>query len=126
MAIHAWALAMQSSTDGAGVLFSLIFLAAMVFLIASFWKVFTKAGQPGWASIIPIYNAIVWLRIAGRPGWWIILLLIPIVGFVIAIVVSIDFAKKFGKGAGFAMGLVFLGFIFYPILAWGSAQYSGA
>ena len=126
MAIHAWALALQSSTDGTGVLFSMIFLAAMVFLIASFWKVFTKAGQPGWASIIPIYNAIVWLRIAGRPGWWIILLLIPIVGFVIAIVVSIDFAKKFGKGAGFAMGLVFLGFIFYPILAWGSAQYSGA
>ena len=126
MAIHAWALALQSSTDGTGVLFSMIFLAAMVFLIASFWKVFTKAGQPGWASIIPIYNAIVWLRIAGRPGWWFILLLIPIVGFVIAIVVSIDFAKKFGKGAGFAMGLVFLGFIFYPILAWGSAQYSGA
>jgi len=126
MAIHAWALALQSSTDGTGVLFSLILLAAMVFLIASFWKVFTKAGQPGWASIIPIYNAIVWLRIAGRPGWWFILLLIPIVGFVIAIVVSIDFAKKFGKGAGFAMGLVFLGFIFYPILAWGSAQYGGA
>ena len=126
MAIHAWALALQSSTDGTGVLFSMIFLAAMVFLIASFWKVFTKAGQPGWASIIPIYNAIVWLRIAGRPGWWIILLLIPIVGFVIAIVVSIDFAKKFGKGAGFAMGLVFLGFIFYPILAWGSAKYSRA
>jgi hypothetical protein len=126
MAIHAWALALQSSTDGTGVLFSMIFLAAMVFLIASFWKVFTKAGQPGWASIIPIYNAIVWLRIAGRPGWWFILLLIPIVGFVIAIVVSIDFAKKFGKGAGFAMGLVFLGFIFYPILAWGSAQYGGA
>lgn len=126
MAIHAWALALQSSTDGTGVLFSLILLAAMVFLIASFWKVFTKAGQPGWASIIPIYNAIVWLRIAGRPGWWFILLLIPIVGFVIAIVVSIDFAKKFGKGAGFAMGLVFLGFIFYPILAWGSAKYSRA
>ena len=126
MAIHAWALALQSSTDGTGVLFSMIFLAAMVFLIASFWKVFTKAGQPGWASIIPIYNAIVWLRIAGRPGWWFILLLIPIVGFVIAIVVSIDFAKKFGKGAGFAMGLVFLGFIFYPILAWGSAKYSRA
>jgi len=126
MAIHAWALALQSSTDGTGALFFLIFLALAVFFIAACWKVFTKAGQPGWASIIPIYNAIVWLRIAGRPGWWILLFLIPIVGFVIAIVVSIDFARKFGKGAGFAMGLVFLGFIFYPILAWGSAQYSGA
>jgi len=126
MAIHAWALALQSSSDGIGGLFSLIFLALAVFIIVTFWKIFTKAGQPGWAAIIPIYNIIVWLRIAGRPGWWIILLLIPIVGFVIAIVASIDFAKKFGKGAGFAMGLVFLGIIFYPILAWGSAQYSGA
>jgi hypothetical protein len=124
MAVHAWALALQSSSDSVGGLFSLIFLAVMVFFIAAFWKIFTKAGQPGWAAIIPIYNMIVWLRIAGRPGWWIILLLIPIVGFVIAIVASIDFARKFGKGAGFAMGLVFLGFIFYPILAWGSAQYS--
>jgi len=126
MAIHAWALALQSSSDIVGGLFPLIFLTLAVFCIAAFWKVFTKAGQPGWAAIIPIYNIIVWLRIAGRPGWWIILLLIPIVGFVIAIVASIDFAKKFGKGAGFAMGLVFLGIIFYPILAWGSAQYSGA
>jgi hypothetical protein len=117
---------MQSSSDSGGALFSLIVLAVMVFLIAAFWKVFTKAGQPGWAAIIPIYNAIVWLRIAGRPGWWIILILIPIVGFVIAIMVSVDLARKFGKGAGFGLGLVFLGFIFYPILAWGSAQYSGA
>jgi len=126
MAVHAWALAMQSTSDSGGALFSLIVLAVMVFLIAAFWKVFTKAGQPGWAAIIPIYNAIVWLRIAGRPGWWIILILIPIVGFVIAIMVSVDLARKFGKGAGFGLGLVFLGFIFYPILAWGSAQYSGA
>jgi len=126
MAVHAWALAMQSSSDGTGVLFSLICLALAVLIIAAFWKVFTKAGQPGWAAIIPIYNIVVWLRIAGRPGWWIILLLIPIVGAVIAIVVSIDLAKKFGKGAGFGLGLALLGFIFYPILAWGSAQYSGA
>jgi len=126
MAIHAWALALQSTSDSGGALFFLIFLALAVLLIAAFWKVFTKAGQPGWAAIIPIYNIIVWLRIAGRSGWWIILLLIPIVGAVIAIVVSIDLARKFGKGAGFGLGLAFLGFIFYPILAWGSAEYSGA
>lgn len=126
MATHAWPLALQSTSDSGGALFFLIFLALAVFFIAACWKVFTKAGQPGWASIIPIYNAIVWLRIAGRPGWWILLFLIPIVGFVIAIVVSIDFARKFGKGAGFGLGLIFLGLIFYPILAWGSAQYSGA
>jgi uncharacterized membrane protein YoaK (UPF0700 family) len=117
---------MQADLENVIRLFALIPLALGVLAIAAFWKVFTKAWQPGWAAIIPIYNIIVWLRIAGRPGWWIILLLIPIVNFVLAIVVSIDFARKFGKGAVFGLGLVFVGFIFYPILAWGSAQYSGA
>ena len=101
-------------------------MAIAIFVLVAMWKVYQKAGKPGWAAIIPIYNIIVWLRIAGRSGWWIILLLIPIVGAVIAIVVSIDLARKFGKGAGFGLGLAFLGFIFYPILAWGSAEYSGA
>ncbi|MEK6770141.1 MAG: DUF5684 domain-containing protein [Pseudomonadota bacterium] len=103
----------------------LIYLAVFIFLIASFWKVFTKAGQPGWASIIPIYNFIVMLQIVGRPWWWILLLLIPIVGIVIAIIVSIDMAKSFGKGVGFGIGLALLGIIFYPILGFGGAKYQG-
>jgi len=98
-------------------------LAVVVLLIASMWEVFTKAGKPGWAAIIPIYNLIVILQIAGKPIWWFFLLLIPLVNLVVGIMTYVAFAKNFGKGVGFALGLIFLGFIFFPILAWGSAQY---
>jgi hypothetical protein len=103
----------------------IIYLAIIVLMIASMWKVFVKAGKPGWAAIVPIYNIIVLLQIVGRPTWWIILFLIPIVSIVIMIMVMIDFAKSFGKGGGFAAGLILLGFIFLPILAFGDAQYVG-
>ena len=106
-------------------IFLVVQLAIIIFLIASIWKVFTKAGQPGWASIIPIYNIIVMLQIVGRPWWWILLLLIPIVNLVIFIIISIDMAKSFGKGAGFGIGLFLLGIIFYPILGFGNATYQG-
>jgi len=94
-------------------------------MIASVWKVFVKAGQPGWAAIIPIYNTLIQLRIVARPWWWILLLLVPIVNIVILFMMSIELAKRFGKGTGFGVGLVFLSFIFYPILGFGSAQYLG-
>jgi hypothetical protein len=97
----------------------------MVVMIVSLWKVFTKAGQPGWAAIVPIYNIVVLLQIVGRPMWWLVLCLIPLVNLVAAIILAIDLAKSFGKGAGFGLGLIFLGFIFYPILGFGSARYSG-
>jgi hypothetical protein len=95
-------------------------------LIVAMWKVFTKAGQPGWASIIPIYNLYIWCKIVGRPGWWIILMLIPFVNIIVGIILCIDMAKSFGKGAGFGVGLALLGIIFLPILGFGSAQYQGA
>jgi hypothetical protein len=104
----------------------LIYLAIVAVVLVGMWKVFTKAGQPGWAIFIPIYNGIVWLRIAGKPWWWFLLLLIPIVGIVIAVLATIDFAKNFGKGGGFVVGMLFLPFIFYPILGFGDAQYLGA
>jgi hypothetical protein len=110
--------------DGAGSAFGLIiWLAIVVFMIASMWKVFTKAGQPGWGCLIPIYNVYLICKIAGKPGWWVLLYLIPIVSIIISIIVMIDFARAFGKGAGFGLGLAFLGLIFFPILAFGSAQY---
>src|SRR4030095_12401751 len=90
------------------------------------WKVFTKAGQPGWASLIPIYNLYIWCKIVGRPGWWIILLLIPFVNIIVGIILCIDMAKSFGKGVGFGIGLALLGIIFWPILGFGSAQYQGS
>lgn len=104
---------------------TIIGLLVAVVLIAAMWKIFTKAGQPGWASIIPIYNIYIWCKIVGRSAWWIILLLIPFVNFIIGIILCIDLAKSFGKGAGFGLGLAFLGFIFFPILGFGSAQYQG-
>jgi Family of unknown function (DUF5684) len=97
-----------------------------VVAIAGMWKVFAKAGQPGWAAIIPIYNFIILLKIGGKPLWWIILMFIPIANLVVLIILSIAVAGKFGKGTGFGLGLAFLYFIFYPILGFGSAQYQGA
>ena len=82
-------------------LFMLCYFGLIIFLIASVWKVYTKAGQPGWACIIPFYNIYVLLKIVGRPGWWLVLMLIPLVNLVIAILVAIDLAKVFGKGTGF-------------------------
>ena len=108
---------------GMGMFAMLLWLAVVVLIIASFWIVFTKAGQPGWACIVPIYNIIILLQIARKPLWWIILMLIPLVNIVIGILVVIEIAKNFGKSAGFGIGLLFLPFIFYPILAWGDARY---
>jgi hypothetical protein len=103
----------------------IIGLLIALFLIVAMWKVFTKAGQPGWASIIPIYNLYIWCKIVGRPGWWVLLMLIPFVNFIIGIILCIDMAKSFGKGVGFGVGLLLLGIIFLPILGFGSAQYQG-
>ena len=117
----------QTSVGGAigGTVGGVIGLIVGVLMIAAMWKVFSKAGQPGWAAIIPIYNIYVMCKIAGRPGWWLLLFLIPLVNFIIIIIICIDIAKNFGKGAGFGLGLAFLGIIFWPILGFGSAQYQG-
>lgn len=98
----------------------------VVLMIAALWKVFSKAGQPGWAAIIPIVNTYFLIRVAGRSGWWLILMFIPVVNFIIWIILCIDVAKNFGKGTGFGIGLLFLPFIFFLILGFGSAQYQGA
>jgi hypothetical protein len=111
--------------DGIGIFGIIFYLAFIILIVAALWRVFEKAGRPGWAAIIPIYNIIVLLEIVKRPVWWIILLLIPIVNFIMSFIVNIDLAKQFGKGAGFGVGLTLLGFIFYPILGFGDAQYQG-
>jgi hypothetical protein len=105
--------------------FIFIWVALAILMIASMWKIFVKAGQPGWAALIPIYNIYVLLQVAGKPGWWLILMLIPVVNFIIGILVAVAVAARFGKGAGFAIGLLLLPMIFYPILGFGSAQYIG-
>lgn len=117
----------SSSSQGQapGPLFWIFYLAFTILMIAAWWKIFTKAGQPGWACIIPIYNLYVWCKIVGRPWWWILLMLIPFVNFIILIILIIDLAKSFGKGVGFGIGLLLLAVIFFPILGFGSAQYQG-
>ena len=104
-------------------LLPLIQLVIVIVIIAGMWKTLVKAGQPGWAILIPFYNIYVLLKVAGRPGWWLILCLIPLVNLVVVVIMCIDIARKFGKGTGFAVGLFFLGFIFYPILGFGDATY---
>lgn len=117
------ALQAEQANSQLGVGAIIAYAIVMLLIIASQWKVYTKAGKPGWAVLIPIYNIIVLLEIVRKPIWWIVLLLIPIVNFVILIIINVNLAKVFGKGTGFALGLIFLPFIFIPILGFGNAQY---
>ena len=109
---------------GMGAIGIIISLAVSIFYIFVIWKIFEKAGLPGWGAIIPIYNVYLFLKVAKRPGWWLLLYFIPLVNLIIMIIVIFDIAKNFGKSTGFGFGLLFLSFIFYPILAFGSAKYA--
>ncbi len=116
----------QEAVGMMGSAFSLIMLALTVVVIAGMWKTFSKAGKPGWACMVPIYNVIVLLQIAGRPLWWFVLLLIPVVNLIVSMVLMVDIAKAFGKGAAFGIfGLALFGFIGFPMLGFGDAQYGG-
>ena len=110
---------------GAIIAFALIGLAFGVVAIIATWRVFTKAGQPGWAAIVPFYNTYVLLKVVGRPGWWLVLYFIPLVNLVILIIVAIDLAKAFGKGGGFAAVLILFSFIGLCILGFGDSRYVG-
>ena len=109
-------------------------LAIAIVMIIGMWKVFTKAGEPGWAALVPIYNVYVMVKISGKPMWWMAVMLlggiIPIGGAIAqiaaSIVVGIGTAEKFGKSQGFGVGMGLLGFVFYPILGFSDAQYEGA
>ncbi len=104
---------------------SLISLIILILIIVSAWKIFTKAGKPGWAVIIPIYNIIVLLEIVGKPWWWLLLMLVPVLNIILMIWVTNLLSKSFGKGIGFTLGLIILSFIFIPILGLGKAEYKG-
>ena len=103
----------------------LIELALVIVIIAGLWKIVVKAGKPGWAAIMPIYNLVVMLEIIGKPIWWILLFFIPCVNIVVSILVAVELAKCFGQGAGFAVGMILLPFVFYPILGFGDSRYRG-
>ena len=106
-----------------GLVFAVFALVLTIVMIASMWKIFDKAGKPGWAAIIPIYNLIVLLEIIEKPIWWIVLFFLPFVNVIAAVLIDIELAKKFGKDALFGIGLLLLPIVFFPILAFGSARY---
>jgi hypothetical protein len=125
------ALLLQDQTNGTaaalgGGVVLIIMLAVAVVFIIGLWKVFTKAGQPGWASIIPFYNAYILIQIAGRPGGWLLMLLIPFVNLVFGLLLAIDIAKAFGQSAAFGVILLFLlGGVGYLVLGFGNYSYVG-
>jgi hypothetical protein len=108
-------------------IFLLVFyLALITFVVIAHWKLYSKASQPGWAVLVPIYNLIVLCDIAKQPRWYTIMMFLPIVNIVFYIFMMSGLSKQFGKDNGFTVGLVFLSFIFIPILAFGNARYQGA
>lgn len=115
--------------NGSGFVFVIIVMGIVLGIIAlfviSFWKIFEKAGKPGWAAIIPIYNLVVWCEIIKKPGWWAALMLIPYIGLIWQIWATNLLVKKFGKDEGFTVGCVLLPYVFWPILAFGDAKFQG-
>jgi len=103
----------------------LLELAVIILVIAGMWKAFEKAGQPGWACLIPIYNFYIMIKIGGKPGWWLVLMLIPVVNIVYYVWTVNMISKSFGKDEGFTVGLLLLGIVFWPILGFGDAKYIG-
>lgn len=105
---------------------SILPLLIGLFTLISMWITVNKAGHPGWSQIIPIWNIIVLLQVGGKPTWWVVLiLLVPIANLIFLIMMLNAVAKSFGKNEGFTVGLIFLPFIFWPILAFSNAKYQG-
>ena len=103
----------------------IISLVVSIFSIVCMWKIFVKAGKPGWGAIIPFYNTYLLFDIAWGNGWLFLLCLVPVVNFVVLIILLVKLAQAFGKGIGFAVGLFFLSIIFLAILAFDSSTYQG-
>jgi hypothetical protein len=101
---------------------SLLLLAAVLLTIAAIWKVFERAGEPGWAVLVPFYNVYVLTRVAQVSAWWILAMFIPVLNIVAAFVIAVGVARRFGKSSGFGFGIALLPFLFYPMLAWGDGE----
>lgn len=108
---------------GTGTILFIAFIAAFYLYVN--WRIYEKAGKPGWASLIPIYNTIILLEIVGKPWWWLLLFIIPGVNFIFIIWTYNLLSISFGKGVGFTIGLLVIGLIFFPILAFSNAEYKG-
>lgn len=107
-----------------GILTVILVIVSIISIVAM-WRLFTKASKPGWASLIPIYNVVVLFQISGMSPWLILLYMIPVANLIIQIMLYVNLAKAYGKGTGFALGLIFLNPIFMLILGLGSSKYVG-
>lgn len=116
----------EAAGAGVGIVVGIIYLAIILLMLVSIWKIFAKAGEPGWAALIPIYNTIVMLKIAGKPIWWILLFLVPFINIIFIILTMMGLAERFGKDkVVWGLLLSFLGIIFFPVLAFSDAEYQG-
>jgi hypothetical protein len=113
-----------ASLPGMGAANGIVMLLLAIVMIVSFCKVFEKAGEAWWKALIPIYSWFVMVMIAGKPWWWGLLILVPIVNVVIYFMINIALAKRFGQGVAFGLGLALVGFVFFPLLAFGKYEYS--
>jgi len=109
------------------IILPIIFIGICIFVIeiVGLWHLFVKAGEPGWAAIIPIYNYLIAIKVAGKPWWYILMFLVPILDLIFYIIILHGLSKNFGKGSGFTVGLFFFRFIFIPILGFGKSVYIG-
>lgn len=114
-----------AAATGAMVAYEVVVLAVAVVVLVGWWKVFVKAGKPGWGAIVPFYNLYCQFAITFGNGWLFLLLLVPCVNVVMQIIMCVKLAQAFGKSGGFAVGLIFLPFIFIPMLGFGDAEYIG-
>ena len=103
--------------------YDLVFVVVEVITIVSFWQIFSKAGRPGWAAIIPFYSTYVYIKVCGKSGLWFFLLLVPVVDIIILVLLALALARKFDKSELFGLGLIVLWPIFLPILAFGKSEY---
>ena len=110
---------------GVLIVYYLIMLALLILMLVAMWKVFVKAGRPGWGAIVPFYNTYCLFDMSFGNGWLFLLLLVPCVNVVMEIIMMVKLAQAFGKSGGFAVGLIFLPVIFVPMLGFGDAQYIG-
>jgi len=106
-------------------IYAIVMIATVFLVVASMWRLFAKAGEAGWKSIVPIYGTVVMLRLVGRPWWWLLLMLVPLVNHIPGIMLCFDIAKAYGKGTGAGFGILLLGPIFVMWLAFGDARYVG-
>lgn len=117
---------LAQSSSGGSTLPLIVTLVITLIAIVGWWKLFSKAGYPGFLALIPLVNVVVYIMVGGRPWWWIILMLIPFINIIILFLVHLSVAERYGQGVLYAFGLFFLMPVFAIILGFGPFEYREA